>query len=64
MPMKSYGHEFLLAALRKLLSDNMLKMEDRICYLGSQRKEQSTSFMEMNIVKNLFQNEGEEALPN
>lgn len=64
MPMKSYGHEFLLAALRKLLSDNMLKPEDRICYLGSQRKEQSTSFMEMNIVKNLFRNEGEDALPN
>ena len=64
MPMKSYGHEFLLAALRKLLSDNMLHMEDRICYLGSQRKEQSTSFMEMNIVKNLFQSEGEEAIPN
>ena len=64
MPMKSYGHEFLLAALRKLLSDNMLHPEDRICYLGSQRKEQSTSFMEMNIVKNLFQNEGEETYPN
>ena len=64
MPMKSYGHEFLLAALRKLLSDNMLCPEDRICYLGSQRKEQRTSFMEMNIVKNLFESEGEETYPN
>lgn len=64
MPMKSYGHEFLLAALRKLLSDNMLRPEDRICYLGSQRKEQRTSFMEMNIVKNLFETEGEESFPN
>ena len=64
MPMKSYGHEFLLAALRKLLSDNMLQPEDRICYLGSQRKEQRTSFMEMNIVKNLFESEGEETYPN
>lgn len=64
MPMKSYGHEFLLAALRKLLSDNMLRPEDRICYLGSQRKEQRTSFMEMNIVKNLFETEGEETYPN
>lgn len=64
LPMKSYGHEFLLAALRKLLSDNVLKPEDRICYLGSQRKEQRTSFMEMNIVKNLFETEGEETYPN
>ena len=64
MPMKSYGHEFLLAALRKLLSDGMVNMDDRICYLGSQRKEQSTSFMEMNIVKNLFETEGEETYPN
>lgn len=64
MPIKSYGHEFLLAALRKLLSDGMLHMDDRICYLGSQRKEQSTSFMEMNIVKNLFETEGEETYPN
>ena len=64
MPIKSYGHEFLLAALRKLLSDNMLHPEDRICYLGSQRKEQRTSFMEMNIVRNLFENEGEESFPN
>ena len=64
MPMKSYGHEFLLAALRNLLADNMLRPEDRICYLGSQRKEQRTSFMEMNIVENLFENEGEETYPN
>lgn len=64
MPMKSYGHDFLLAALRKLLADNMLEPTDRICYLGSQRKEQRTSFMEMNIVKNLFENEGEETYPN
>ncbi len=64
MPMKSYGHEFLLAALRKLLSDGVLQPEDRICYLGSQRKEQKTSFMEMNIVKNLFESEGEETYPN
>ena len=64
MPMKSYGHEFLLAALRKLLSDGMVHLEDRICYLGSQRKEQRTSFMEMNIVKNLFESEGKETFPN
>lgn len=55
MPTKSYGHEFLLAALRKLQADGLIKPEDRICYLGSQRKEQRTSFMEMNIVSNLFE---------
>ena len=64
MPMKSYGHEFLLAALRKLLTDRMIHEQDRICYLGSQRKEQSTSFMEMNIVGNLFAKEGPEKLKN
>ena len=64
MPFKSFGHEFLLAALRKLLADGLLKPEDRICYLGSQRKEQRTSFMEMNIVRNLFENDGEETYQN
>ena len=42
----------------------MLSPTDRICYLGSQRKEQRTSFMEMNIVNNLFESEGEEVYPN
>ena len=42
----------------------MVRLEDRICYLGSQRKEQRTSFMEMNIVKNLFESEGKETFPN
>lgn len=64
MPMKSYGHEFLLAALRKLLADGVVHSDDRICYLGSQRKEQRTSFMEMNIVSNLFEIEGEETYRN
>ena len=64
MPFKSFGHEFLLAALRKLLADGLLHPEDRICYLGSQRKEQNTSFMEMNIVQNLFVSEGEEPYQN
>ena len=64
MPIKSYGHEFLLAALRKLLTDRVVSPEDRICYLGSWRKEQRTSFMEMNIVRNLFETEGEESYPN
>lgn len=58
MPMKSFGHEFLLAALRKLLNDRVLSPEDRICYLGSHRKEQRTSFMEMDIVSDLFSSEG------
>ena len=64
MPFQSTGHEFLLAVLRKLLTDGVLKPEDRICYLGSQRKEQRTSFMEMNIVQNLFQTDGEEIYKN
>ena len=54
MPTKSFGHEFLLAALRRLLAEGVLKAEDRIAYLGSARKEQRTSFMEMNIVQNLM----------
>lgn len=58
MPMKSFGHEFLLAALRKLLNDGVLHPADRICYLGSHRKEQRTSFMEMDIVEDLFATEG------
>lgn len=58
MPMKSYGHEFLLAALHKLLNDRVLSPDDRICYLGSHRKEQRTSFMEMDIVRDIFDSAG------
>ena len=60
MPMKTFGHEFLLEAVRKLMADGELHGEDRICYLGSQRKEQRTSFMEMNIVRNLLNTEGKD----
>ena len=64
MPTKSFGHEFLMAALHKLIADGVLHAEDRICYLGSQRKEQRTSFMEMNIVANLLDAEGKEYIRN
>ena len=57
MPIKSYGHEFLLAALRKLLNAGLLTPQDRICYLGSERKEQRTSFMELNTVSQLFEHD-------
>ena len=42
------SHIVARKAVEKLLADGLLKPEDRICYLGSQRKEQRTSFMEMN----------------
>ncbi|EJW89091.1 pyruvate kinase [gut metagenome] len=64
MPTKTFGHEFLIAALHKLQEDGVLHGEDRICYLGSQRKEQRTSFMEMNIVRNLLDEEGKEVIRN
>ena len=54
MPNKSTGHEFLQAALRHLLDHKLLTLEDRICYLGSHRKEQSTSFMELDEVRDLL----------
>ena len=63
MPMKSFGHEFLLAALRRLLSRRLLTMEDRIIYLGSHKKEQTTSFMEINKVSKLFANQEDIELP-
>lgn len=64
LPTQSFGHEFLLTALRELVKEGVLHGEDRICYLGSQRKEQRTSFMEMNIVKNLLNEDGESFLNN
>ena len=64
LPSKSFGHEFLLTALHRLLEEGVLHAEDRICYLGSQRKEQRTSYMEMNIVKNLLSIDGKELLNN
>ncbi len=61
MPNKSTGHEFLKAALQHLLDRRLLTLDDRICYLGSHRKEQSTSFMELDEVRDLIMssNEGE-----
>lgn len=59
MPNKSTGHEFLQAALKFLLSQRLLNPEDRICYLGSQRKEQSTSFMELDEVQDLLEEAAE-----
>ena len=54
-PIPCTGHQFLLKALRKLLTEGVLNPDDRIAYLGSQRKEQRTSFMEMNTVRNLLE---------
>ena len=64
LPTQEFGHEFLLTALRELLKEGVLHGEDRICYLGSQRKEQRTSYMEMNIVKNLLNEDGQDYLNN
>ena len=64
LPTKEFGHEFLLTALRELMKEGVLHGEDRICYLGSQRKEQRTSYMEMNIVKNLLNEDGKDYLNN
>lgn len=64
LPMNTFGHAFLLVALKKLIAEGLLHYEDRICYLGSHRKEQSTSFMEMNIVRNLLDEEEKEVYRN
>lgn len=53
LPNKSTGHEFLQTALNYLLGKRLLTLDDRICYLGSHRKEQSTSFMELDEVRDL-----------
>ena len=54
LPNKSTGHEFLQSALRHLLDKRLVTMNDRICYLGSHRKEQSTSFMEIDEVRDIL----------
>lgn len=54
MPNKSTGHAFLQAALNHLLDQHLLSLDDRVCYLGSHRKEQSTSFMELDQVRDLL----------
>ncbi len=60
MPMKSFGHEFLLEAVNRLRSRRLLTVDDRIVYLGSHRKEQSTTFMEITKVGDLLKQEEEE----
>lgn len=58
MPIKSFGHEFLIEAVNSLRSRRMLSVEDRVVYLGSHRKEQVTTFMEICKVADLLaQNE-------
>lgn len=61
MPMKSYGHEFLLEAVNRLRSRRLLTVEDRIVYLGSHRKEQTTTFMEISKVGDLLKEEENKA---
>lgn len=62
MPMKSFGHEFLIEAVNSLRSRRMLSVEDRVVYLGSHRKEQATAFMEIAKVGDLLaQNEVDQA---
>lgn len=51
---KRTGHEFLQAALRHLIDKRIISINDRICYLGSHRKEQSTSFMELDEVRDIL----------
>ncbi|RRD79786.1 pyruvate kinase [Alloprevotella sp. OH1205_COT-284] len=55
MPEESTGHEFLQVALRYLLEKRIITHEDRIVFLGSHRKEQSTSFMELDEVSDLLE---------
>lgn len=63
MPEKANGQEYYFAALKHLLNEGRLNLDEQVCYLsGGKRK---TSFLEINSVGDVLENDGKDyVLPN
>lgn len=64
MPEKASGQEYYFTALRKLIADGVLSDKDMVAYLSGGKKGTHTSFLEINQVGDVLDNEDEYVLPN
>lgn len=64
MPELANGQEYYFAALRRLLGEGRLLPTDMVGYLSSGKAGTQTSFLEINVVKDVLENADECVLPN
>ncbi len=65
MPEKANGQEYYFAALQHLLNEGRLSEDEMVCYLSGGKRNTKTSFLEINTVGDVLENEGKEyVLPN
>lgn len=58
------GQQYYFAALRKLLKDSAIKEDDMVAYLSGGKQGTHTSFLEINVVRDVLDNAEEYVLPN
>ncbi len=58
MPEKANGQEYYFAALQHLVAEGRLTLEDMVCYLSGGKRNARTSFLEINTVGDVLENDG------
>lgn len=65
MPEKANGQEYYFSALEHLLKEGRLTEDEMVCYLSGGKRDTKTSFLEINSVGDVLENEGKGyVLPN
>ena len=66
MPEKANGQQYYFAALRELMSRGIIAETDMVAYLSGGKEGTKTSFLEINVVKDVLDHAEEESyiLPN
>ena len=64
MPEKANGQEYYITALHKLINDGTISKNDMVAYLSGGKAGTKTSFLEINQVDDVLNNENEYVLPN
>ena len=64
MPELANGQEYYFAALRRLLKEGRLQPDEMVGYLSSGKAGTQTSFLEINVVKDVLEHADDCVLPN
>ena len=64
MPEKANGQQYYFSALRELLRRGIIEENDMVAYLSGGKEGTKTSFLEINVVKDVLDNADEYVLPN
>ncbi len=64
MPELANGQQYYFAALRKLLKDGVIHENEMVAYLSGGKEGGGTSFLEINVVKDVLDHAEEYVLPN